>query len=120
VSSGPVILLPWPPASLSGHNDAAHWSGKSGVVKKHRMWAKEAALAAKVRVAAAGDIVLKIRFTPPDRRGDRLNFYNRAKPFFDGIADALNVNDSRFVPSGGLEFAEPKFPGKIEIFIIDG
>ena len=62
-----------------------------------------------------GDIVVRIRFVPPDRRGDRTNFGNRCKPVFDGLADALKVNDRRFLPV--YEFAEPEKPGRLEITI---
>jgi len=58
---------------------------------------------------------VRVRFIPTNRRGDRVNFPNRCKPIFDGIADALKVNDSRFVPA--FEFAEPCKPGRVEITI---
>ena len=44
-----------------------------------------------------------------------MNFLNRLKPAIDGIADALGVNDARFVPS--IEFREPEAPGRVEIGI---
>ena len=103
-----AIHLPWPPSSLSGHN-TGHWSAKAGEVRKHRIWARNAVLGAEVVVAAAGDIPIKFRFVPPDNRGDRTNFPNRIKPIIDGIADALRVNDRRFLPS--YEFAAPEKPG---------
>lgn len=99
-----MIELPWPPASLSGHN-TGHWRSKSSIVAKHREWAKNATLAAMPVIPETGDIRLAITFYPPDRRGDRINYPNRMKPLLDGIADALKVNDSRFLPS--YHFAEP-------------
>lgn len=99
-----MIELPFPPSSLSGHNKG-HWRDKSSIVAKHRTWAKNATLAAKVRVPVSGDIWVSVTFYPPNNRGDRINFPNRMKPYFDGIADALKVNDSRFVPR--YHFAEP-------------
>ena len=112
---GRVIELPWPPASLSGHN-TGHWRSKSSIVAKHRQWAKLATLEAKInaepmRFNADGDVELTITFIPPDRRGDRINFPNRMKPYFDGIADALSVNDSRFLPT--FKFADPQPGGKV-------
>ena len=98
------IELPFPPASLSGHN-TGHWRGKSSIVAKHREWARLATLEAKPVIPATGDIAILVAFFPPDRRGDRINFPNRMKPYFDGIADALKTNDSRFVPS--YRFADP-------------
>jgi hypothetical protein len=64
---------------------------------------------------AEGDIRIHIRFVPPNKRGDRVNFPIRIKPLIDGIADALQVNDSRFLPS--YEFAAPEKPGRVEIVV---
>jgi hypothetical protein len=108
------IILPFPPSSLSGHAKG-HWRSKSTPTATHRHWAKLATQAAKLRAPAAGDIAVHVRFVPPDRRGDRTNFPNRLKPYFDGIADALGVNDARFLPS--YEFGEPEKPGRVEILI---
>jgi hypothetical protein len=83
-----VIELPFPPAALSGHN-TGHWRKKSAIVAKHREWARRAALADRPAIPISGDIRLIVTFYPPNNRGDRLNFPNRCKPFFDGIADAL-------------------------------
>lgn len=91
------IEMPWPPSDLSGHNNGG-WRGKSPVVKKHRGWACEAANAAKVVFPKDGDIRLTISFYPPDNRSDRVNFPNRMKPYFDGLADGWGVNDRRFLP----------------------
>ena len=110
-----MIVLPFPPASLSGHAKG-NWHGKSAVTKKHRAWAKAAALAARPGVPGTGDITIRVRFVPPNRRGDRVNFPNRMKPYFDGIADALRVNDSRFVPA--YEFAPAEAPGRVEIEVL--
>jgi Holliday junction resolvase RusA-like endonuclease len=107
-----VIVLPFPPASLSGHT-AGHWRAKAAATKRYREWARLATLAAKVTVPEAGDIRIHIRFVPPDRRGDRTNFANRAKPLIDGIAEALSLNDARFLPS--YAFADPEKPGRVEV-----
>lgn len=109
-----VIVLPFPPSDLSGHAKG-HWRGKSAVTAKWRAWAKAATLEAKACAPAMGDILVRVRFIPPNRRGDRVNFPNRCKPIFDGIADALKVNDSRFLPA--FEYAEPEAPGRLEITI---
>lgn len=109
-----MFTMPFPPSSLSGHAKG-NWYGKATPTAKWRAWAHAAALAAKVSAPDKGDILVRVRFVPPDRRGDRVNFPNRMKPIFDGIADALRVNDSRFVPA--YEFAEPEKPGRIEIEI---
>lgn len=109
-----MIELPFPPASLSGHNKG-HWHAKSGIVAKHRQWARLATLAAKIGAPLSGDIRVSVTFYPPNRRGDRINFCNRMKPYFDGIADALGVNDSRFVPQ--YHFAEPVHNARVVVTI---
>lgn len=111
-----MIELPWPPSSLSGHNDGNRWA-KAPIVAKHRAWAKAATQAVSdIGIPISGDIRIIVTFYPPSRRGDRVNFPNRMKPYFDGIADALKVNDSRFLPS--YHFAEPiKGAGKVVVVI---
>lgn len=111
------IELPFPPASLSGHHNE-HWRKLQPVKKKHREWAYAATLAARPNVPAEGDIAVHVLMVPPDRRGDRTNYPNRLKPYFDGIADALGVNDRRFLPS--YEFADPEKPGRVEVRLGDG
>lgn len=109
-----MIQLPFPPSSLSGHAKG-HWRSKSGPTAKHRAWAEAATRAVRPTIPATGDIRIHVRFVPPDRRGDRTNYPNRLKPYFDGIADALGVNDARFLPS--YEFAPPAKPGHVEFVI---
>lgn len=109
-----MIVLPFPPSSLSGHAKG-HWRSKSGPTAKHREWARQATLAARYAPQPDGDIAIHVTFYPPDRRGDRVNFPNRMKPYFDGIADALGVNDSRFVPH--FHFCPPEAPGRVEVRI---
>jgi crossover junction endodeoxyribonuclease RusA len=110
-----MITLQFPPASLSGHAKG-HWRVKAEITRKHRNWARLATMDAKVRgLPEAGDILIRVRFVPPDRRSDRTNFVNRCKPLFDGIADALGVNDARFLPS--FEYADPEKPGRVEVAI---
>lgn len=99
-----MIILPFPPSSLSGHNNG-NWRDKASIVAKHRDWACNATRAAHKGIQYVGDIPVTVRFFPPTNRGDRINFPNRMKPYFDGIADALKVNDSRFLPN--FEFCSP-------------
>jgi crossover junction endodeoxyribonuclease RusA len=117
-----TIVLPFPPATLSGHAKG-HWRSKHGPTKQWReRAAKKAAALCLPDLGDAkpyepgGDIRLRITFVPPDRRGDRVNFPNRMKPIFDGIADALGVNDARFVPI--LDYRPPQKPGWVAIEVI--
>lgn len=110
-----MIRLPFPPSSLSGHaTGGTHWR-KAKVVKEWREKAFVATWDAEIRIPEDGDIRLHIHFVPADRRGDRCNFFIRCKPIIDGIADALSINDARFLPS--MSFGEPQKPGWIEVTI---
>lgn len=107
-----MINLPFPSSKLSGHTNG-HWRAKAAETAKHRQWAFDATLAVLPIIIQGGDIRVHVQFTPPNNRGDRTNYPNRCKPYFDGIADALGVNDRRFVPS--YEFLPPAKPGAVHI-----
>jgi len=118
------IELPFPSSLLAGHaNGNGQWL-KVKATKQHREWARLATLAARgvavedgqaAHGIEKGDIPITIRFIPGDDRGDRINFPNRMKPYFDGIAGALKVNDKRFHPC--FIFCEPEKPGRVEVFV---
>lgn len=94
-----VVTLPWPPAALSGHAKG-HWQGKSAVTSQYRQLARMIARpVVKDCLITDGDIPITIMFHAPNNRGDRTNYPNRLKPYFDGLADALQVNDRRFLPA---------------------
>lgn len=107
-----MIELPFPSSALSGHQ-GGRWRIKRAIVAKHRQWAHDATLASPPDVRAEGDIMVLVTFVPPNNRGDRTNFPNRMKPYFDGIADALGVNDRRFVPR--FYFCAAEKPGRVEV-----
>lgn len=111
-----MIVLPFPPASLSGHAKG-NWRSKHAETQRYRQEARVLTLAAlkgeRPSIPGTGDIPIHFRFVPPDRRSDRTNMPARLKPMIDGIADALGVNDVRFLPS--YEFAEPERPGRVEV-----
>lgn len=109
-----MIELPFPASILAGHAKGnGNWA-KIKATKEHREWAWKATLAAAPAVPDEGDIRIHVRFIPANKRGDRVNFPNRLKPYFDGVADALGVNDSRFLPS--YEFCAPE---KLDRVIIE-
>lgn len=113
-----AIELPWPPATLSGHSDKHFWRMRP-IIAKHREWALRATQAARIAVPEGdGDIRVIATFYPPNRRGDRVNLPTRLKPYWDGIADALKVNDRRFLPS--YHFAEPVKDARVVISIGGG
>lgn len=111
-----LIELPFPSAKLSGHHDV-HWRVLQPIKAKHRDWALKATLAVrsqlKIMLLDKSDIRISFTFYPPNNRGDRTNYPNRLKPYIDGVADALGINDKRFLPS--YHFAEPTREGKVVI-----
>ena len=112
-----TIDLPWPPSVFTG-NTRVSWYVIAPLVKKHRAWAATAARAAgTVHLAPAGDIGVHVTFQPPSRRGDRINYPSLLKPYFDGIAETLGVNDSRFLPA--YSFGDVVKGGNIRIVVED-
>lgn len=92
-----MMKLPFPPASLVPHAKGSYF-GKMRVTKAWRKIARDATDKYGLSVSKGDtDIVVHCSFFPPNRNGDRVNFPLRMKPIFDGIADALGVNDKRFV-----------------------
>jgi crossover junction endodeoxyribonuclease RusA len=108
--------LPFPPSSLSGHNNGA-WYNRDKIVATYRAEAfhltRMEMRAQQYAPPETGDIALSLRFVPPDNRGDRTNFAGRMKAQIDGIAEALGVNDKRFLPS--YAFAAPEKAGRVEV-----
>jgi crossover junction endodeoxyribonuclease RusA len=94
-----AVILPWPPKELNP-NSRNHWAKTAKFKKSYRQICWALALEAKIRVSTTGEdpILLGITFFPPDRRGrDTDNMFAAMKAGLDGIADALQVNDKRFV-----------------------
>lgn len=102
-----VVMLPFPDARLNpNRSKGVHWAATSALRKTARTSAYTLA-----RVAALGtpwygierrkadSVPLVITFVQPDRRHrDRDNLLAACKPALDGVADALEVNDSQFDP----------------------
>ena len=93
-----MILLPFPASILAGHAKGKSHYAKSSATKLHRARAAERASESGYIIPETGDITVHVTFYPPNDRGDRVNYPNRCKPYYDGIAEALGVNDKRFIP----------------------
>ena len=112
------IEYPFPPATLSGHSNGNNRWGKIAETKRWRDVGRSITLAQMpTGIPATGDIAIDVMFIPPDNRGDRWNMPQRAKALIDGIADALDVNDKRFLPT--IRFGKPVKPGKVIVTIGD-
>lgn len=118
-----LIVLPYPDAVLLP-NARLHWAKLVDAKKTARAaahWETLHQLGFKaVRRLAALDKTVKlpmaVRFYPPDSRGrDDDNAIAAFKASRDGIASAIGIDDSRFVPS--YEFGIVHAPGRVEIEI---
>jgi crossover junction endodeoxyribonuclease RusA len=102
-----VVTLPFPDARLNpNRSKGVHWAATSALRKSARSSAWTL-----TRVAASSTpwygterrksetVPLTITFIQPDRRRrDRDNLLAACKPALDGVADALEINDSQFEP----------------------
>jgi len=95
-----VVILPWPPKELSP-NASLHWSKKTKKKKAYRTTCWALTLEAGLKAPEGdGKIEMEITFCPPDKRPrDADNMVAAIKSGLDGVADALKVNDKRFLPS---------------------
>jgi crossover junction endodeoxyribonuclease RusA len=97
--------LPFPSPDLSP-NARLHWAAKAKAVRIARKQAWALTLAAGAKSLPWRGVHLVMTFCPPDRRHyDRDNLIARMKAAQDGIADAIGIDDARFVASyaiGGI------------------
>ena len=102
-----VIDLPFPSSKLNpNRSKGVHWAATSALRKSARSAAytmtRVTALGTPwytVERSKADTVPLVITFIQPDRRHrDRDNLLAACKPALDGVADALEINDSQFDP----------------------
>lgn len=106
--------LPWPSNQLSP-NARLHWAKRAKAVKAARA---EAEIIAKGHCRPLqGRILFVLEFFPPDlRRYDDDGLLARMKSARDGIADALGVDDRRFVTQFSVSDTVVK-GGKVSVTI---
>lgn len=91
------ITLPWPPKQLSP-NARVHWAQKARVAKKYKAESIVLTKIANIELPKTDKLHLFVDFYQPDHRHrDQDNMEAAMKSAYDGIADALGVNDSRFI-----------------------
>ncbi len=114
-----IIDLPWPPSQLNP-NKRLHWSRKSRAARMYRNMcyalARNAVQSSSYHSAGIGKMVFSIEFFPPDkRRRDDDNMLTSFKAGRDGVADALEVDDNRFVTD--FEVCDPIKDGAVRVTI---
>jgi len=115
------IELDFPPASLfPNRSRGKHWAvthKDKTLYRDNSSWLTKYQMR-RDWVAPGGNIRLEVTFVMPDKRlRDADNCLAAAKAGFDGMADALNVNDRQFQPIVIYRVSGEK-PGKmiVEIF----
>jgi len=92
------ITLPWPPSALNPNTRHAHPAIKWKAAKTYRAACKALAEAHGAVAPDSPKIALWIEFVPPDRRHrDDDNMVASFKAGRDGLAEAMGVDDRRFV-----------------------
>lgn len=110
-----MIELPWPPAELNP-NRRLHWAQRSKASRAYRQACYLLTKQAGIQ-APEGRLLLALEFVPPDRRRrDDDNILAAFKSGRDGIADALGIDDSRFVAQHELR-SEPVTGGAVFVRI---
>ena len=93
-----TFIFPWFPKELSP-NSRTHWAKLAKYKRDYRIewWATALKEARKIQLPK-GKVSLTIEFYPPSRRHyDLDNCLASIKSGLDGLADALQVNDNRFL-----------------------
>ena len=115
------LLLPWPDRVLHP-NARVHWAKRSKATKAARAGAHLLALEAGWHRIAwpEGRLHLWFDFYPPDRRRrDDDGLLASMKAARDGIADALGIDDTRFVSHPRLR-DEVRPGGEVHVRITGG
>lgn len=110
---GGIISLPWPDRDLHP-NARVHFRPLAAAKKLARNDAYWLAKKAGIHPPAEGRIILVVSFFWPDNRPRDLDgAFASLKAHFDGIADALGVNDRRF--DFILNREDPEPPGRVTV-----
>ncbi len=111
------IELPWPDPSLAPNRKNGHHWGSTQAAKTRRLADARLLTLAAMRqqdyMPPSGAISLSLTFCPPDkRRRDLDNLLAAMKPDFDGVSQALGVDDQLFEPLT-LRRGEPVKGGRV-------
>lgn len=118
-----MIILPWPDKALSP-NSRVHWGQKAKAAKVARQRGKWEAMCADFNTDTFkgydGKLHLWIDYYAKTRNyPDADNCLSASKAYLDGIADALGINDRRFVHHPFVK-DETEKGGKVVIRITKG
>src|SRR5690606_21666148 len=110
-----AVDLPWPSRDLHP-NARVHWARRARAAKAAREEAGWTARAAGIGKIPASALLVRAIFTPPDKRlRDLDGMLSNIKPYFDGIADVIGVDDSKWEIVVEREAPRPLGNVRIEI-----
>ena len=115
------LVLPWPSRALHP-NARGHWSKRAAAAKSARQQASWLARIAGWHITGWPDGRLHVwidGYEPDRRRRDHDGFLSSLKPSLDGIADAMGIDDNRFVPHPYIK-DEVRKGGEVRIRITGG
>jgi hypothetical protein len=115
------VVLPWPDRNLHP-NSSTHWAALAKAKKKARRDAHLVAKAAGWHQAQWPEGRLHVwidGYAKDRRRRDHDGFLASLKAHLDGIADAMGVDDSRFVPHPYIK-DETRNPPEVRIRVTGG
>ena len=115
------LILPWPDRALHP-NSRGHWSKRAKAAKAPKASAHLIALEAGWHLEQLPDGRLHVwidGYATDRRRRDADGLLSSLKPALDGIADALGVDDRRFVPHPWVK-DEVRKGGEVRVRITGG
>lgn len=116
-----TVTLGWPSRALSP-NARPHWAMLARAKKAARVEGFCDAMSALkfIKPSALKDVKavrIQVTFTPPNaRRRDLDNLIASIKAHLDGIADAIGIDDSRWIWAAPV-IAKPQKPGRVVVTI---
>lgn len=110
-----TVQLPWPSPVLSP-NHRGHWAPKAKAVRTARVHTAWLVLEQCRKKPGWAKAAISMTFCPPNkRRRDLDNLISSSKAIFDGIADAIGLDDQHFIPT--FRMADPVPNGAVLVTI---
>lgn len=111
-----VVTFPWPPAALSPNGAHGHWTAKSKAAREYKAECIKACRS--VGMVDADAVEVGVIFQPPRNvRYDLDNQLARIKQGLDAFADAIGIDDGRWV-SMTLERGDKTPGGAIHVYAV--
>lgn len=113
-----LIGLPWPPAKSSPNGSQGDFRGKAAAGKRYKDACAWSCRAGMVRPLSASRVQVEVTFHAPPRGNqyDLDNIAARCKRGFDAVAEAIGIDDRRWV-SLNLRRGEPIKGGAVLVHV---